>query len=48
MNLIYGMNIIILDIFSFQDYDNQNDIPINKIIKYLKTKLKHKLKILDL
>ena len=34
--------------FSFKGYDNQNEIPINKIIKYLETKSKHKLKILDL
>jgi ubiquinone/menaquinone biosynthesis C-methylase UbiE len=34
--------------FSFQGYDNQEEIPINKIIKYLESKSKHKLKILDL
>jgi superfamily II DNA or RNA helicase len=34
--------------FSFKGYDNQEDIPINKIIKYLESKSKHKLKILDL
>lgn len=34
--------------FSFQGYDNQNEIPINKIIAYLETKRNHKLKILDL
>ena len=33
---------------SFTSYDNQDDIPINKIIKYLDTRTKHKLKILDL
>ena len=33
---------------SFQGYDNQDAIPINKIIKYLETKMKYKLKILDL
>jgi hypothetical protein len=33
---------------SFTGYDNQDDIPINKIIKYLDTRTKHKLKILDL
>lgn len=34
--------------FSFQGYDNQNEIPVNKIISYLETKKNHKLKILDL
>ena len=34
--------------FSFQGYDNQDVIPINKIIKYLESRSKHKLKILDL
>ena len=34
--------------FSFKGYDNQDEIPINKIIKYLETKTKHKLTILDL
>ena len=34
--------------FSFKGYYNQEDIPINKIIKYLESKSKHKLKILDL
>ena len=36
---------------SFKGYDNQDEIlrsPINKIIKYLESKSKHKLKILDL
>ena len=33
---------------SFKGYDNQEEIPLNKIISYLKTKEKHKLKILDL
>ena len=33
---------------SFKGYDNQEEIPVNKIIKYLETKMKHKLKILDL
>ena len=30
------------------DYDNQDEIPLNKIIKYLETKKNRKLKILDL
>ena len=34
--------------FSFQGYDNQEEIPINKIIKYLESKSKHTLTILDL
>jgi ubiquinone/menaquinone biosynthesis C-methylase UbiE len=34
--------------FSFKGYDNQNEIPVNKIISYLETKKNHKLKILDL
>lgn len=34
--------------FSFQGYDNQNEIPVNKIISYLETKKNHKLRILDL
>jgi hypothetical protein len=34
--------------FSFKGYDNQDDIPLNKIIKYLETKKSHKLNILDL
>ena len=34
--------------FSFLGYDNQNEIPINKIINYLETKSNKKLKILDL
>jgi superfamily II DNA or RNA helicase len=33
---------------SFQGYDNQDEIPVNKIIKYLETKNKRRLKILDL
>ena len=33
---------------SFKGYDKQEEIPVNKIIAYLKTKTKHKLKILDL
>jgi superfamily II DNA or RNA helicase len=33
--------------FSFQGYE-QSDIPVNQIIKYLETKTKHKLNILDL
>ena len=33
---------------SFLGYDNQNEIPLNKIIKYLETKKNRKLKILDL
>ena len=34
--------------FSFAGYDNQAEIPVNKIISYLETKKNHKLKILDL
>jgi superfamily II DNA or RNA helicase len=34
--------------FSFLGYDNQNEIPINKIINYLESKSNKKLKILDL
>ena len=34
--------------FSFKGYDNQDEIPVNKIIAYLDKKKKHKLKILDL
>ena len=34
--------------FSFKGYDNQDEIPVNKIISYLETKKNHKLKILDL
>ena len=34
--------------FSFKGYDNQYEIPLNKIIKYLETKKSHKLNILDL
>jgi superfamily II DNA or RNA helicase len=34
--------------FSFKGYDNQSEIPINKIISYLETKSNRKLKILDL
>jgi hypothetical protein len=33
---------------SFKGYDNQDEIPVNKIIKYLETKNKRRLKILDL
>ena len=33
---------------SFKGYDDQDEIPVNKIINYLKTKIKFKLKILDL
>jgi ubiquinone/menaquinone biosynthesis C-methylase UbiE len=33
---------------SFQGYDNQDEIPVNKIIKYLETKSRRRLKILDL
>jgi len=33
---------------SFKGYDNQNEIPINKIMDYLKTKENKKLNILDL
>jgi hypothetical protein len=34
--------------FSFQGYDKQDEIPVNKIISYLETKKNHRLKILDL
>ena len=34
--------------FSFKGYDKQEEIPINKIINYLESKKKRKLKILDL
>lgn len=34
--------------FSFKGYDEQNEIPVNKIILYLETKKNRKLKILDL
>jgi hypothetical protein len=34
--------------FSFKGYDKQDEIPLNKIIKKLETKHKHKLNILDL
>ena len=34
--------------FSFKGYDNQDEIPVNKIISYLETKQKHRLTILDL
>jgi len=34
--------------FSFEGYDKQEEIPINKIINYLEKKRKRKLKILDL
>ena len=34
--------------FSFKGYDKQDEIPLNKIIKYLETKRSHKLNILDL
>jgi superfamily II DNA or RNA helicase len=34
--------------FSFKGYNNQNEIPVNKIISYLETKQKHRLTILDL
>lgn len=34
--------------FSFKGYDNQEDIPVNKIISYLESKRNRKLKILDL
>ena len=34
--------------FSFNGYDKQDEIPVNKIISYLETKKNHKLKILDL
>ena len=33
---------------SFKGYDNKDEIPINKIIKYLESKSKYKMKILDL
>ena len=33
---------------SFKGYDNQDEIPVNKIIAYLKTKITRKLNILDL
>jgi len=33
---------------SFMGYDNQDEIPLNKIIEYLETKKNRKLKILDL
>ena len=33
---------------SFKGYDEQDEIPNNKILNYLKTKEKHKLRILDL
>ncbi len=34
--------------FSFKGYDKPDEIPLNKIIKYLETKKSHKLNILDL
>jgi superfamily II DNA or RNA helicase len=34
--------------FSFKGYDKPDEIPLNKIIKYLETKKNHKLNILDL
>jgi 2-polyprenyl-3-methyl-5-hydroxy-6-metoxy-1,4-benzoquinol methylase len=34
--------------FSFKWYNNQEEIQIKKIIKYLESKSQHKLKILDL
>lgn len=34
--------------FSFKGYDNQGEIPVNKIITYLETKSNKKLNILDL
>jgi ribosomal RNA-processing protein 8 len=34
--------------FSFEGYDEQDEIPINTIISYLETKENHKLNILDL
>ena len=34
--------------FSFKGYDDQDQIPLNKIISYLETKKHYKLKILDL
>ena len=30
--------------FSFKGYDNQDEIPVNKIVSYLDKKKKHKLK----
>jgi hypothetical protein len=33
---------------SFRGYDKQEEIPVNKIISYLETKIKYRLKILDL
>ena len=33
---------------SFKGYDKQKEIPVNKIISYLETKIKYRLKILDL
>ena len=33
---------------SFKGYDNQDEIPLNKIKSYLRTKLRRKLRILDL
>jgi hypothetical protein len=33
---------------SFKGYDKQEEIPVNKIISYLETKIKYKLRILDL
>jgi ubiquinone/menaquinone biosynthesis C-methylase UbiE len=34
--------------FSFKGYDKQEEIPVNKIIKYLESKKNHKMRILDL
>jgi hypothetical protein len=34
--------------YSFEGYDNQDEIPVNRIISYLESKLKYKLDILDL
>ena len=34
--------------YSFEGYDNQDEIPVNRIIRYLKSKSRRKLKILDL
>lgn len=34
--------------FSFKGYDKQDEIPVNKIISKLESKIKYKLKILDL
>jgi hypothetical protein len=34
--------------FSFQGYDDQNEIPVNKVIRYLKSRENRKLRILDL